>query len=89
MGTESAQVKCSIIARFQVNKSVAVVGCGYWGKNLVRVFATGALWCVCDTDAARLKTLAVEGDPPVHRPVAGRWAIRRSTPWPYAGRHAL
>ncbi len=48
-----------------MNKSVAVVGCGYWGKNLVRVFSQlGALRCVCDTDAARLKTLAVEGDPP-------------------------
>jgi len=28
---------------------VAVVGCGYWGKNLVRVFhELGALACVCD-----------------------------------------
>lgn len=31
---------------------VAVVGCGYWGKNLVRVFAElGALAAVCDADA--------------------------------------
>ena len=28
---------------------VAVIGCGYWGKNLVRVFhELGALACVCD-----------------------------------------
>jgi predicted dehydrogenase len=31
-------------------KNVAVVGCGYWGKNLVRNFAElGALRMVCDT----------------------------------------
>ena len=35
--------------------SVAVIGCGYWGKNLVRNFhALGALGMVCDpTDAGR------------------------------------
>lgn len=34
---------------------VGVVGCGYWGKNLVRVFAElGALAAVCDSDVARL-----------------------------------
>jgi UDP-2-acetamido-3-amino-2,3-dideoxy-glucuronate N-acetyltransferase len=32
-------------------RNVAVVGCGYWGKNLVRNFAElGALHTVCDTD---------------------------------------
>lgn len=32
---------------------VAVAGCGYWGKNLVRNFAElGALAAVCDPDAA-------------------------------------
>jgi UDP-2-acetamido-3-amino-2,3-dideoxy-glucuronate N-acetyltransferase len=37
---------------------VAVVGCGYWGKNLVRNFAAlGALRTVCDADAARLAAL--------------------------------
>src|SRR5271170_1240882 len=31
------------------NPRVAVLGCGYWGKNLVRNFhALGALECVCD-----------------------------------------
>jgi len=32
-----------------------VVGCGYWGKNLVRVFGQlRALGMICDADAARL-----------------------------------
>jgi len=35
--------------------SVAVIGCGYWGKNLVRNFhSLGALKIVCDeTEAGR------------------------------------
>lgn len=34
---------------------VAVAGCGYWGKNLVRNFhALGALGAVCDADEATL-----------------------------------
>jgi predicted dehydrogenase/acetyltransferase-like isoleucine patch superfamily enzyme len=34
-----------------MNPSVAVIGCGYWGRNLVRVFAEiGALAAVCDAD---------------------------------------
>jgi UDP-2-acetamido-3-amino-2,3-dideoxy-glucuronate N-acetyltransferase len=34
--------------------NVVVVGCGYWGKNLVRNFSElGALGGVCDIDAAR------------------------------------
>ena len=29
--------------------NIAVIGCGYWGKNVVRAFHTlGALRCVCD-----------------------------------------
>jgi UDP-2-acetamido-3-amino-2,3-dideoxy-glucuronate N-acetyltransferase len=37
---------------------VAVVGAGYWGKNLVRNFhALGALACICDSDEARLRGL--------------------------------
>jgi UDP-2-acetamido-3-amino-2,3-dideoxy-glucuronate N-acetyltransferase len=36
-----------------MNTSVAVVGCGYWGKNLVRVFhELGSLAAVCDTSTA-------------------------------------
>jgi UDP-2-acetamido-3-amino-2,3-dideoxy-glucuronate N-acetyltransferase len=48
-----------------LSNAVAVIGCGYWGKNLVRVFSQlGALRCVCDTDTARFPTLAIQGDPP-------------------------
>jgi UDP-2-acetamido-3-amino-2,3-dideoxy-glucuronate N-acetyltransferase len=48
-----------------VHKSVAVIGCGYWGKNLVRVFSQlDALGCVCDTDAARFGALAISGAKP-------------------------
>jgi len=43
-----------------LNGKVAVVGCGYWGKNLVRVFCDlGALGCVCDRDAARQAAMKV------------------------------
>lgn len=38
---------------------VAVVGCGYWGKNLVRNFAQlGALRLICDSNAKSLQTQA-------------------------------
>lgn len=44
---------------------VAVVGCGYWGKNLVRNFAElGALGCVVDSDAARAQAFAKEYNVP-------------------------
>jgi len=34
-----------------MNRNIAVIGCGYWGKNLVRNFAElDALHTVCDTD---------------------------------------
>jgi UDP-2-acetamido-3-amino-2,3-dideoxy-glucuronate N-acetyltransferase len=37
---------------------VAVVGCGHWGKNLVRAFSEiGALGALCDTDADRIQSL--------------------------------
>lgn len=37
-------------------KNIAVVGCGYWGKNLVRNFhRIGALGAVCDSNADTLK----------------------------------
>ncbi|MBA7694876.1 Inositol 2-dehydrogenase/D-chiro-inositol 3-dehydrogenase [subsurface metagenome] len=39
-----------------MDRNVAVVGCGYWGKNLVRNFAElGALHTICDSDAEKLK----------------------------------
>lgn len=40
---------------------VAVIGCGYWGRNLVRTLAQiGALAAVVDPDAATASALAVE-----------------------------
>lgn len=48
-----------------MSNAIAVVGCGYWGKNLVRVFSQlGVLKCVCDSDSARWKTLTIQGEPP-------------------------
>lgn len=48
-----------------MNLGVAVIGCGYWGKNLVRVFSQlGALKCVCDTDAARFDAIRISGARP-------------------------
>jgi len=39
-----------------MSQSIAVVGCGYWGKNLVRNFAQlGSLSWICDQDEAALK----------------------------------
>ena len=40
---------------------VAVIGCGAWGKNLVRNFAElGALAAVCDTDLQNSTALATQ-----------------------------
>jgi UDP-2-acetamido-3-amino-2,3-dideoxy-glucuronate N-acetyltransferase len=39
-----------------MEKNIAVIGCGYWGKNLIRNFAElGALNTVCDIDTDLLK----------------------------------
>lgn len=39
-------------------RNIAVVGCGYWGKNLVRNFAElEALHAICDADPQKLKNL--------------------------------
>src|SRR5713101_8387581 len=43
----------SDIGAIKGNQGVAVVGAGYWGKNLVRIFhALGALKMVCDINEA-------------------------------------
>ena len=48
-----------------INTGLAVVGCGYWGKNLVRVFSQlGALRCVCDTDKSRYDAVQFPGPRP-------------------------
>lgn len=40
---------------------VAVVGCGYWGKNLVRNFSElKALVAICDTDVDRLESFKIK-----------------------------
>lgn len=41
-----------------MTNNIAVVGCGYWGKNLVRNFAgLGVLHTICDSDAEKLEHL--------------------------------
>ena len=41
-----------------LSPSVAVIGSGYWGKNLVRNFSSlGALSVVCDSHTETLRTL--------------------------------
>src|SRR5690242_14532148 len=43
----------------QQQVGTGVVGCGYWGKNLVRSFhELGSLKAVCDVDESRLKESA-------------------------------
>jgi len=38
-----------------MERNIAVVGCGYWGKNLVRNFAElGALHTICDSEPEKL-----------------------------------
>ena len=40
---------------------VAVIGGGYWGKNLIRNFhALGSLYAICDSDKARLASFQKE-----------------------------
>ena len=42
-----------------MERNIAVVGCGYWGRNLVRNFAQlGALHTICDADPKTLEQLA-------------------------------
>jgi len=49
-----------------MTSSIAVVGCGHWGKNLVRVFSElGVLGCVCDTDVSRRDAFDFKSSPPV------------------------
>ncbi len=45
-------------ASFESHPSVAVIGSGYWGKNLVRNFSSlGALSMVCDSQTETLRAL--------------------------------
>jgi UDP-2-acetamido-3-amino-2,3-dideoxy-glucuronate N-acetyltransferase len=39
-------------------KNIAVIGCGYWGKNLVRNFyELDSLYAVCDNDEKRIQSI--------------------------------
>lgn len=51
---------------------IAVIGAGYWGRNLVRNFASlGALAAICDGDAASLAAMAkAQPGIPVHADAA-------------------
>ncbi len=41
------------------NQTIAVIGCGYWGRNLIRNFhELGALHAVCDSDPAQAQKFA-------------------------------
>ena len=40
-----------------MKKNIAVIGCGYWGKNLIRNFyELNSLYAICDVDTKRLKS---------------------------------
>ena len=39
-----------------MKKNIAIIGCGYWGKNLVRNFyELNSLYAICDVDEKKLK----------------------------------
>jgi len=47
----------------RTSPAVGVVGCGYWGKNLIRNFSElGSLRVVCDVDSDRAGSLAAKYD---------------------------
>lgn len=58
--------------------NIAVVGCGYWGKNLVRNFAElGALHTICDSDPRTLESFTslypkVNAETDYHRVLANQ-----------------
>ncbi|HUS51548.1 MAG TPA: hypothetical protein VMZ91_15370, partial [Candidatus Paceibacterota bacterium] len=40
--------------------NVSIIGCGYWGPNLIRNFSQidlSELYCVCDLDETKLATI--------------------------------
>ena len=40
-----------------MSKNIGVIGCGYWGKNLIRNFyELNSLYAICDTDEKKLKS---------------------------------
>ena len=67
----------------RVSARVAVIGCGYWGRNLVRVFSElGALAAVCDADpelarrfGAQYRVATAEFEEVLQDPAIGALAI--------------
>jgi UDP-2-acetamido-3-amino-2,3-dideoxy-glucuronate N-acetyltransferase len=42
-----------------MQKNIAVIGCGYWGKNLIRNFhELGSLYGICDSDSSALDSFS-------------------------------
>jgi predicted dehydrogenase len=61
MATAEASMTSKPDRQDTASPRVAVIGAGYWGKNLVRNFAElGALAAVVDADAAQAQSLAVQ-----------------------------
>ncbi len=47
------------------NSKIALIGSGYWGKNLARNFSElGALYGICDNNVSSAKSVAVQYDVP-------------------------
>lgn len=46
-----------------MKKNIAVIGCGYWGQNLVRCFSElGSLYAICDANHDQLQNIADKFD---------------------------
>jgi len=59
-----------------MEKNIAIVGCGYWGKNLVRIFyEINSLYSICDIDETRLN-LFKEKYPDLHATTAYEALLR-------------
>ena len=53
--------KGDVSGKLTMKKNIAVIGCGYWGKNLVRNFAKlNVLHTICDSDVKILEQIAAQ-----------------------------
>lgn len=51
--------KSKIYLKSNYKKNIAVIGCGYWGKNIIRnFFELGALHSICDSDYSTSRAFA-------------------------------
>ncbi len=90
MGTFLLDNRMALIPRRESRRPVrvAAIGCGYWGKNLVRNFAElGALAAICDPNRAEANELADRYHTPVvefaavlHDPTIAAVAIAAPAP---------